>query len=294
MMNHVVAVVLMVIASVDTAMAADTASAPTPTAQKAVLVTGASTGIGRKLTERLAKEGYFVYAGARKEQDLKDLDAIPNVRSLRLDVTSAGDIAAAVDTVTRAGRGLYALVNNAGVGLGGPLIEMKEEDFHFLMNVNLYGPYRVTKAFSPLIVASKGRITTIGSISGILTGPHSGAYSMSKHAVEAFADVLAAEMAPRGVQVSVVEPGNYNSEISRSAATRMGATGFGDRSRYKEPDEVAAVVLQALSEPSPKRRYMITPNQREAEVTIRKAIEIDPSTTVSHGRPRHSVPDTRP
>jgi len=273
MMNHVVAV-LMVIASVDTAMAADTASAPTPTAQKAVLVTGASTGIGRTITERLAKEGYVVYAGARKEQDLKDLDAIPNVRSLRLDVTSAGDIAAAVDTVTRAGRGLYALVNNAGVGLGGPLIEMKEEDFHFLMNVNLYGPYRVTKAFSPLIVASKGRITTIGSISGILTGPGSGAYSMSKHAIEAFSDVLAAEMAPRGVQVSIVEPGNYNSEISRSAATRMGATGFGDRSRYKEPDEVAAVVLQALSEANPKRRYMITPNQREAEVTIRKAIEV--------------------
>ena len=273
-MNHVVLFVLMVIASVNTAVAADPASAPVPSAQKAVLVTGASTGIGRTITERLAKEGYVVYAGARKEQDLKDLDAIPNVRSLRLDVTSAGDIAAAVDTVTRAGRGLYALVNNAGVGLGGPLIEMKEEDFHFLMNVNLYGPYRVTKAFSPLIVASKGRITTIGSISGILTGPGSGAYSMSKHAIEAFSDVLAAEMAPRGVQVSIVEPGNYNSEISRSAATRMGATGFGDRSRYKEPDEVAAVVLQALSEANPKRRYMITPNQREAEVTIRKAIEV--------------------
>ena len=274
MMNHLVAFMLMVIASVDTAMAADIGSAPPPNAQKVVLVTGASTGIGRKITERLAREGYFVYAGARKEQDLKDLDAIPNVHSLRLDVTSAGDIATAVDTVTRAGRGLYALVNNAGVGLGGPLTETKEEDFHFLMNVNLYGPYRVTKAFSPLIVASKGRITTIGSISGILTGPHSGAYSMSKHAIEAFSDVLAAEMAPRGVQVSVVEPGNYNSEISRSAAKRMGATGFGDRSRYKEPDEVAAVVLQALFEPNPKRRYMITPNQREAEVTIRKAIEV--------------------
>jgi NAD(P)-dependent dehydrogenase (short-subunit alcohol dehydrogenase family) len=274
MMNHLVAFMLMVIASVDTAMAADIGSAPAPNAQKAVLVTGASTGIGRKITERLAREGYFVYAGARKEQDLKDLDAIPNVHSLRLDVTSAGDIATAVDTVTRAGRGLYALVNNAGVGLGGPLTETKEEDFHFLMNVNLYGPYRVTKAFSPLILASKGRITTIGSISGILTVPHSGAYSMSKHAIEAFSDVLAAEMAPRGVQVSVVEPGNYNSEISRSAAKRMGATGFGDRSRYKEPDEVAAVVLQALFEPNPKRRYMITPNQREAEVTIRKAIEV--------------------
>ncbi len=273
-MKHVVAFMLVVIASVNTAMAADIGSAPAPNAQKVVLVTGASTGIGRKITERLAREGYFVYAGARKEQDLKDLDAIPNVHSLRLDVTSPSDIATAVDTVTRAGHGLYALVNNAGVGLGGPLTETKEEDFHFLMNVNLYGPYRVTKAFSPLIVASKGRITTIGSISGILTGPHSGAYSMSKHAIEAFSDVLAAEMAPRGVQVSVVEPGNYNSEISRSAAKRMGSAGFGDRSRYKEPDEVAAVVLQALSEQNPKRRYMITPNQREAEVTIRKAIEV--------------------
>ena len=273
-MNHVVAFVLMVVASVNTAMAADSASAPAPNAQKVVLVTGASTGIGRKITERLAREGYFVYAGARKEQDLKDLNAIPNVHSLRLDVTSADDIAAAVDTVTRAGRGLYALVNNAGVGLGGPLTETKEEDFQFLMNVNCYGPYRVTKAFSPLIVASKGRITTIGSISGILAGANSGAYSMSKHAIEAFSDVLAAEMAPLGVQVSVVEPGNYNSEISKSAATRAGAPWLGDRSRYKEPDEVAAVVLQALSEPNPKRRYMITPNQREAEITIRKAIEV--------------------
>ena len=89
-----------------------------------------------------------------------------------------------------------------------------------------------------------------------------------------FSDVLAAEMAPLSVRVSVVEPGNYNSEIARSAAKRAGAPGFGDRSRYKEPDEVAAVVLQALSELNPKRRYMITPNQREAEITIRKAIEV--------------------
>ena len=87
-------------------------------------------------------------------------------------------------------------------------------------------------------------------------------------------DVLAAEMAPVGVAVSVVEPGNYNSEIARSAAKRTGATGLTDRSQYKEPDEVAAGVLQALSEPNPKRRYMITPNQGEAERTIRKAIEV--------------------
>lgn len=273
-MKYVLAFVLMLSASVNAAMAADAAPAPVPNAQKAVLVTGASTGIGRKVTERLAREGYFVYAGARKEQDLKDLDAIPNVHALRLDVTSADDIAAAVDAVTHAGRGLYALVNNAGVAIVGPLAETKEEDFNFLMNVNLYGPYRMTKAFSPLIVAAKGRITTIGSISGILTARNLGAYSISKHGIEAFSDVLAAEMAPVGVAVSVVEPGNYNSEIARSAAKRTGATGLTDRSQYKEPDEVAAGVLQALSEPNPKRRYMITPNQGEAERTIRKAIEV--------------------
>jgi len=112
-----------------------------PNAQKAVLVSGASTGIGCKIAKRRAKEGYFVYDGARKEQDLKELNAIPNVHSLRLDVTSPDDIGAAVYTVTHAGRGLCALVNNAGVGLGGPLTETNEEDFHFLMNVNL-GPSR--------------------------------------------------------------------------------------------------------------------------------------------------------
>lgn len=90
-MRYVLAFVLLAIASVDTAVAADPPSAPAPIAQKAVLVTGASTGIGRKITERLAKEGYFIYAGARKEQDLKDLNAIPNVQAVRLDVTSADD-----------------------------------------------------------------------------------------------------------------------------------------------------------------------------------------------------------
>src|SRR5262249_56436051 len=107
-MRPVLAFVLMVMASVDTAMASNPAPAPAPNAQKAVLVTGASTGIGRKITERLAKEGYFVYAGARKEQDLKDLNAIPNVHSLRLDVTSGDDIVAGVDTVTLPGRPPYA------------------------------------------------------------------------------------------------------------------------------------------------------------------------------------------
>ena len=241
--------------------------------QKAVLVTGASTGIGRSVTEHLAADGYFVYAGARKEGDLAALNAIKNVQAVRLDVTSAPDIAAAVQTITRSGRGLYALVNNAGVATIGTFAAMKDEEFDLVMAVNLYGPYRVSKAFTPLIVAQQGRITTIGSISGILASKDLGAYSMSKHAMEAFADSLAAQMLPLGVQVSIVEPGNYNSEIGKSASKRIGVdTRFTDRSNYKNPDEVAAAVELALFEPKPKRRYLVVPDQHEAEITIRKQI----------------------
>lgn len=249
---------------------------PEPIAQKAVLVTGASTGIGRKITERLAAEGWFVYAGARKDKDLTELDAIENVQAVRLDVTSAADIAAAVETITRAGRGLYGVVNNAGVAIRAPLLETREEDFHYVMDVNVYGPYRITKAFGPLIIAEKGRVTTISSISGILSAAGLGAYSMSKHAIEAFGDTLAVEMAPLGVQVSLIEPGNYRSDISRTAAQRMGTgatSPLADRSQYPEPHDVAAAVLHSLSDASPKRRYMVVPVQAEAERTVQKAIE---------------------
>lgn len=250
------------------------AEAPAGDAPKAVLVTGASTGIGRAITERLAADGYFVYAGARKDTDLADLNAIENVQAIRLDVTKAEEIVAAVETVTKAGRGLYGLVNNAGVAVVGSFADLKEEDFDFVMDVNAYGPYRVTKAFTPLIVESKGRITTIGSISGILSSKDLGVYSMSKHAVEAFADSLAGQMEPLGVKVSVVEPGNYNTQIGASAEKRMGGSSrLSDRSKYKTPDEVAAAVALALFEAEPKRRYLVVPNQFEAEITIKKQIE---------------------
>jgi NAD(P)-dependent dehydrogenase (short-subunit alcohol dehydrogenase family) len=256
------------------ATAADTAPGAAP--QKAVLVTGASSGIGRKVTERLAAEGYFVYAGARKEEDLRALDAIENVDSIRLDVTRPEEIAAAVEVVRKAGRGLHGLVNNAGVAVVGPLAEMKEDDLRFVFDVNVFGPYRVTKAFVPLIVESGGRITTISSIAGILSRPQLGAYSMSKHAVEAFGDTLAAELEPKGVKVSLIEPGNYRSEISRNASVRMGLgsdSPMADRSRFPEPDDVAAAVAHALFDANPKRRYMVVPERREAEMTIGKAIE---------------------
>lgn len=259
--------------------------------QKAVLVTGASSGIGRNMAETLAANGYYVYAGARKQSDIDELSAIENIRGIRLDVNVQADIDAAVDTVTKAGRGLYGLVNNAGVAIIAPLIEVDEDDLFFQMNANVFGPYRVTKAFAPLLIESKGRITTTGSISGILSGTFFGPYSMSKHAVEAYTDSLAREMQKFGVQVSVIEPGNYNSEIIGSTLARLRERNYtpegslyeeemarmlayaAEESDDKEPDEVSAALLEFLAAAKPKRRYMVVPNQRQAEITIRKAIE---------------------
>jgi short-subunit dehydrogenase len=126
---------------------------------------------------------------------------------------------------------------------------------------------------APLIIAGKGRITTIGSICGILSPRDLGVYSMSKHAVEAFADSLALQLEPQGVKVSVVEPGNYHTQIGSSAAKRSGVSRLTDRSQYKSPDEVADAVKLALFEPEPKRRYMVVPNAHEGEITIRRAIQ---------------------
>ena len=184
-------------------------------------MTGASSGIGRKITERLAANGFFVYAGARAQKDLDELNAIKNVQAVRLDVTSAADIAAAVAMVSKAGRGLYGVVNNAGVVVVAPMIEVEEKDLDFIFNVNMYGPYRITKAFAPMLLESKGRVVNISSLNGIVASPMIGAYSMSKHAVEAYGDALAGELARFGVRVSLIEPGNYGTEIGRNVLARM-------------------------------------------------------------------------
>jgi NAD(P)-dependent dehydrogenase (short-subunit alcohol dehydrogenase family) len=258
---------------------------------QAVLVTGASSGIGRKMAERLAKEGYFVYAGARKAEDIAALSKIPNMQGIRLDVTVAADIAAAVETVKGGGRGLYGVVNNAGVAIVGPLVETEEKELQSLMDVNVFGPFRVTKAFAPMLIASKGRVVTTSSISGILSGPFLGAYSMSKHAIEAFSDALGAEMAQFGIKTSLIEPGNYRSEIGRNTMAQVEAMTARTKGTpyeapmsgmrnamlgydtYPEPDAVAAAALDAIRSPTPQARYMVVPAANQAAVTIRKQIQ---------------------
>lgn len=253
---------------------------------KAVLVTGASTGIGRHLAETLASSGYHVYAGARKEKDLSDLNAIANITAVKLDVTKQNEVDAVVALIKEKGTGLYALVNNAGLGNGGPVADTPIEDQRINYDVNVEGVYRVTKAFAPMIIESKGRISTTGSIAGTITRAGLSAYSGSKHWIEAYTDALTLEMAPFDVQVSVIQPGNYQSYIRRNGVLRSFEKvkaaggqvteemkkGYENTAAYelslKKPDEVSAAFMHALFDEKPLRRYVVTPNPQEQMFTI--------------------------
>ncbi len=258
-------------------MAAET---PASREARAILVTGASSGIGRSITETLAAKGFFVYAGARKPADLEALNRIENVQAIRLDVTVQSEIDAAVQTIRDAGRGLHGLVNNAGVLITGPMAEVGIDQVKWLFDVNVFGVYRVTRAFTPLLIESRGRILNVGSIAGSIGIRFLGPYSMSKHAMEAYTDALAAELRPLGVHVSIIAPGDYASEIWKDDLARArvaqvvqkGSPYFEDYQAWmdlvaglelKPPDEVATVALQALSAETPARRYLVVPDEQE-------------------------------
>lgn len=266
-------------------------------AQKAVLITGASTGIGRNAAERLAAAGYFVYAGARKAADIEELNQIDNIMAVRLDVTKQDEIDAAVELIRKEGRGLWAIVNNAGVNVVAPLIEADISEVEFLFDVNVFGVFRVTKAFAPLVIESQGRIVNISSISGFLSGGGYGIYSASKHAVEAFTDSLEREMGNLGVLVIAVEPGNFASEIGLTRCKRRLAdtdaqpyvyfeerrqqmlascqerVAAGVENEGTPPDAVSAAIEHALFDDMPKQHYLVVPRQEEAGWTIAKVVE---------------------
>ncbi len=258
--------------------------------RKAVLVTGASSGIGLKIAETLADNGFHVYAGARKEADLARLDAMDNVSAVRLDVTVDDDIASALEFVKAEGRGLWGIVNNAGIVRYAPLIDGPESDFRLTFDVNVFGPFRINQAFLPLVMESAGRTAVIGSINGFIPSPQSAGYAASKFAMEGYTDSIALELAESGVHAAIVEPGGYKSNIrgtmveaaltaadsgnlELTEASRQGLQqSIARNETLKEPDEVAQAVLHLMSSDNPKRRYMVTPNANQAATTIRLAM----------------------
>ncbi|MFW9855122.1 MAG: SDR family oxidoreductase [Candidatus Thorarchaeota archaeon] len=245
-----------------------------------VLVTGAGSGIGKLTTEHLSRRGKMVYASARNEKHIKYLNTLSNVLGLRLDVTSSEDVSEVVKRVEEEGRGLYGLINNAGVADFWPIIATDEKMLHRVFDVNVYGPLRVTNALAPYIIKSKGRIVNISSISGLFTPMFMSAYSMSKFAFESWSDALSQELREFGVKVIVIEPGTFNTKIIMSTAEMIRErtkkpyysiakdqiswiaenihTETKKRLNSPTPEKVVNAVMEGLFAIKPKKRYLVT------------------------------------
>ncbi|MCA8099664.1 SDR family oxidoreductase [Burkholderia contaminans] len=184
--------------------------------RKRILITGAGTGFGREVALRLAERGHDVTAGVRTTVEIDALtDAAAQrgtaLRAVKLDVTSAHDRARAAEL------DIDVLVNNAGIGEAGALVDLPVEIVRELFDVNVFGPLELTQQIARGMLARKhGKIVFVSSIAGLITGPFTGAYCASKHAVESVAEAMHAELAPHGIRVAVVNPGPYR-------------TGFNDR-----------------------------------------------------------------
>jgi len=217
-----------------------------------ILVTGASSGIGKHLAIRLAEHGNPVYATVRKEHDLDELSKIDNVTPLHMDVRNADQVRATLKQVTLAGRGLYGLVNNAGIGELGLLATWTDEEMHDIFNVNVFGPHRMTNAFIQLLIASKGRIVNIGSQGGMLSKRYYGPYTMTKHALESYTEALHVELESYGVSVSIVQPGGIISNIGENMQAGTLAHFQRAQSPFKEEaDALLASFNEAPQEPDP-------------------------------------------
>jgi NAD(P)-dependent dehydrogenase (short-subunit alcohol dehydrogenase family) len=260
-----------------------------------VLVTGASSGIGRATALRLAASGYHVFAGVRKPADAAALAeaAAGELTPLLLDVTDAEQITAAVKTIEdHAGdTGLAGLVNNAGIGVFGPLELIPVEQFRRQLEVNVTGQLAVTQAALPLLRRARGRIVMIGSIGARFTPPFVGPLAASKSTLTTMSDALRQELAPWGIRVSVVEPGSIRSEAvdkleSDARAVMDGATADG-RALYEgaflnlvgffaalhekgsSPDVVAQTVERALRASRPRSCYLSGKNARRMATIAR-------------------------
>jgi NAD(P)-dependent dehydrogenase (short-subunit alcohol dehydrogenase family) len=246
-----------------------------------VLVTGASTGIGEATALRLQKAGFRVFAGVRKPEDGDRLRAAGVTVIQPLDVTKSEDIASAVSTVRQelGGAELRGIVNNAGIGLGGPLEALDLDDFRRTLEVNTTSQLAVTQAFLPLLRKSKGRVVNMSSIGGRVAQPFAGPYIASKFALEGVSDVLRAELLGWGIEVIAIEPGTIATPIweksSREAENVLeGLTPeqrdlYGKRlakaakmierqnKRGAPPEKVAEAVEKALTASRPRPRYLV-------------------------------------
>jgi NAD(P)-dependent dehydrogenase (short-subunit alcohol dehydrogenase family) len=264
----------------------------------AVLITGAGSGIGLATACDLAGLGYDVFGTCLTEEELGQAKAETDqgIHWLLLDITNPDSIKNAQETIAEkvADQGLYGLVNNAGADIPGPLEFLPLDAFRKQLELNITGHLAMTQAFLPLIRKARGRIVFTGSIDGRAVTPFQGAYGVSKHGIEAMADILRMELSDWGIWVSVVQPGDIATPIwtkSLGLAEQMlqqlpekahvlyGPTMSAALStarkmsqRAAPPQTVSKAIIRALTASKPRARYMVGWDAR-----FRLALEILPA-----------------
>ena len=248
-----------------------------------VLVTGASRGIGRATAERLAGRGWEVLAGVRRAED-----APPGTTAVVLDVTDAAQVAALDDALPAT---LDAVVNNAGIAVGGPIEGVALDELRRQLEVNVVGQAAVTQAVLPRLRASRGRIVFVSSLSGRVATPMTGAYNASKFALEGMADSLRNELRPWGIRVVLVEPAQTDTALWQDAEAALDETVAGLAPEHRElyarhiagyrktiprsqkmaspPAGVAAAVERALTARRPRARYVVGAGPRAQALLAR-------------------------
>ncbi|MFG1605332.1 SDR family oxidoreductase [Actinoplanes sp. NPDC049265] len=253
------------------------------TSTELVVVTGTSSGIGAATARELARRGFHVLAGARRPTEPS-----AGVEPITLDITSPDQVAALADRVAADGRPLRAVINNAGIGINGPVEALPMDAWRQQLEVNLFGQIAVTQALLPALLRGAGRVINISSVGGRVALPTYGAYAAAKFALEGLSDSLRREMAPHGVRVIVIQPGGVRTELTSHAivtADRMIAALTPEQAvRYGRlipaivsharaftangvsADRAAQVIAKAVTARRPRTRYTVG---RDAAVLTR-------------------------
>jgi NADP-dependent 3-hydroxy acid dehydrogenase YdfG len=248
-----------------------------------VLVTGASSGIGRATAIELARRGHLVFAAARREEVLAGLAAsTPNIQAVSLDVTDADSVRRAWAKIEAGtgGAGVDVLVNNAGFALAGPIEILPDADVQRQFATNVFGLLTMTRTVLPAMRARRsGRIINISSLVGRTTFPSMGVYGATKYAVEALSDALRQEVAGFGIKVVIIEPGFVATSLGEAADAHGGATReipdayasmVAGGARYLAaqiakgiaPERVAVAIANAIEHRSPRLRYVVPASAR--------------------------------
>ncbi|MCB0420560.1 MAG: oxidoreductase [Bdellovibrionales bacterium] len=243
--------------------------------KKVILITGASSGIGKKTAEKLIAAGHVVYGGARRVERMQDLEKLGGY-PLHLDVSDDASMKAAVDKVVVEQGGIDVLVNNAGFGLYGSVEDTDINDARYQFEVNLFGLARMTQLVTPHMRKRKsGKIINISSVAGKIYTPLGGWYHATKHALEGLSDCLRFELKPFGIDVVIVEPGVIQTEFgdvltstlmkrSEGGAYEALARQIADTTEemYKNgvgssPDLISGTIMKAIESKKPRTRYLV-------------------------------------